>query len=766
MSKKSLLIGALALVGLMACQREEVNPNYDPETKEVVTKFVFNVAKEARTKQNAASAQVGSTPFRGLDDAYLFTYAIPSADYKGILPADATADKVYELSLLISQSGLERGDGETTVDESRRVLELSLPLQTNVLLFYGRAPLGDAYDGYANKYDCYGHMDQYEITSASGSTNFYAGARLSNDVVAPATLSDYQKFVIIEKLFAGIQTTLLNHSIAAGTTIAAADAPDGVSNKYAFNATIPTGGIKWKYYAREDGKSPYNPTVDRYPLENKLYNLYKQLTTIHTAQGELRAGSGEATLKVATDLLTVLNEVRCASPLGPEEAVAKKFADEVYNRTLKYYTANTNNEGAPITEVKFRNGETIGTAYLSDAEKAFRPTVNDGAELWPSAEDVSAIAAYKADEFPFNFNLPRGATHISFKPSDETANPQVLADYFYYPQTFNVSGMGVPGAGDTYNALSYFYPAELLYFGNSPIRTTTAEKKVSDYPQGSGSGTGEWMNAASWTGWDDNKVTAATRSVAMQYNINYGVALLETKVQFDPDNETGKLKDNNRAVQIENRGATAAADEKDNELDITAGMFKVTGIIVGGQSKRIGWDHLPQDIGGNFKYGFIYDKAVPASAQSIPASGTSGANYTLVFDNYHANSTQDNVNVAIEFRNDSGKDFYGNHNLIRAGGYFYLIGMLKLPASPSITWPTDHKVPPYNADGSSAEVARVFIQDFMTTATFTLGENSLKSAYLTVPDLRAASMSMGLSVDLKWETGLDFSNVVLGGGSN
>ena len=54
----------------------------------------------------------------------------------------------------------------------------------------------------------------------------------------------------------------------------------------------------------------------------------------------------------------------------------------------------------------------------------------------------------------------------------------------------------------------------------------------------------------------------------------------------------------------------------------------------------------------------------------------------------------------------------------------------------------------------------------MTTATFTLGENSLKSAYLTVPDLRAASMSMGLSVDLKWETGLDFSNVVLGGGSN
>ena len=38
--------------------------------------------------------------------------------------------------------------------ENRRILELSLPLKTNTLLFYGRAPLGTAYDGYANLSDC------------------------------------------------------------------------------------------------------------------------------------------------------------------------------------------------------------------------------------------------------------------------------------------------------------------------------------------------------------------------------------------------------------------------------------------------------------------------------------------------------------------------------------------------------------------------------------------------------------------------------------
>jgi hypothetical protein len=55
----------------------------------------------------------------------------------------------------------------------------------------------------------------------------------------------------------------------------------------------------------------------------------------------------------------------------------------------------------------------------------------------------------------------------------------------------------------------------------------------------------------------------------------------------------------------------------------------------------------------------------------------------------------------------------------------------------------------------------------MTTANFKIGEHSLKYAYLTVPDLRSSSVTLGLSVDLKWEAGLTFNDVVIGGtGSN
>ena len=334
---------------------------------------------------------------------------------------------------------------------------------------------------------------------------------------------------------------------------------------------------------------------------------------------------------------------------------------------------------------------------------------------------------------------------------------------------------GTPGAGNTYNAKSYFYPAELLYFGNSPIRTSSKEKSVNDYPKLSGSEEGQWGNDGSWDAaeWTGNQVDASTRAVAMKYDINYGVAMLETRIKY-ADGLT-ELNDNNHAIQNFWAGGTLTDDEEpDKPIEITDTAFKMTGLIIGGQSYEVGWDFLPSPTTGNvFKYGFIYDKAITAEAGKIPTPSGS-PNYTLVFDNYNeaaANLTpnpgpQDIVYVAIEFQNNTGEDFYGNGNLIQAGGYFYLIGALdpkQATNKNSISWPTTHVVPPYKTDGTSAEINRVFIQDFKTTATFTLGANSLHYAYLTVPDLRSSSMSLGLSVDLKWETGLNFDDVILGG---
>lgn len=746
---KFALLGAVALLAA-ACAKEvgTDNPNFNAETNEVKTTFIFNVSTNQETKQSSAATQAtSSATFRGIEQASLLTYA--EAAGTKILSADKDGGKFFDLATVASPAQLDNAN-------SRRVLELSLPLQTNVLLFYGKAPYGSADSAYPNLYDYYGHMDSYSIGKTAGSANFSAGKRLSE--------TDYPKFVTVENLFAGIMSMLLNTKLTAGTVIDKTQAPSGVANTYKYDATIPASGISWENYADASGNSPYaSPAHERYALENKMSSLYKQLTTINTAGGELRAGSGEAVLRMATDLLSVLNEVRCAEPTNASEAVAKYLANVVFNRTLKYYTATTNNEGAPVTSVSFRNASEIMEAYNLPEEKATRPSDASDETVWPNDAALTAIASLNPKDFPGNFNIPRGATYIAFDK---------VKKRFYYPQTFNVSAMGVPGSGEaTYNAKSYYYPAELLYFGNSPVRVSSADKKVADFPTGAGNGIGRWENDGSWSGdWTGSVVEASTRAVAMKYDINYGVAMLGTRVKYsDTAIQNGYIYDNNHNVQVEWNG-DSANNEKDQKVTISDGCFRVTGVIIGGQSEKIGWDHLP--VGNT--YGFIYDKAIPASAIAIPKATASEWNYTLVYDNFHAASqsagiytpdTQDVVYVAVEFQNNTGKDFYGNHNLIRNGGYFYLIGGLdptKASNLSSFKWPDNYVIPPYNADGTSQEVKRVFIQDYLTSATFTLDTESLHSAYLTVPDLRASSMSLGLSVNLEWQTGLNFDDVILG----
>ena len=80
-----------------------------------------------------------------------------------------------------------------------------------------------------------------------------------------------------------------------------------------------------------------------------------------------------------------------------------------------------------------------------------------------------------------------------------------------------------------------------------------------------------------------------------------------------------------------------------------------------------------------------------------------------------------------------------------------------------VVWPTataPYALPPYDTDGSTIKERRVFIQDYMTTAKFTIGANSLQSAIIAVPDLRSTQISLGLSVDLSWGSGLTFEPVL------
>lgn len=550
-----------------------------------------------------------------------------------------------------------------------------------------------------NQYGTLAQPNGYSVAKNVGDSHFDLGARLP----------DVSDFDDAKNALAGMLTTIM------GSTLDGAEFTlDGITVKETEYASCKA----WADYSNITTESKVEPNTACYVWEEKLAYLYNQMTgiTYDPADAgfpnnvELRAGSGKAIREMIAGVWKAIYPITQADATSKAEAVAKKLALKIVDNIDDYFEYT-------IT----------GTA----------PN-----EVWTVTFN-SANAVYT--NFPTNFNLMEGIAYLKFNPSDKT---------FSYPQ--NWTGMG----GFDLKATDIFYPAPLLYFGNSPVRADAIEYSISEYPSTTSWNTYNW--AGEWTN-STSHVTDKSLSVAMVKNIRYGVAMLETEVKYT-DAVSGSISTNNPNNPTET-------------MSVQSGTFQLTGVIVGGQPKRVGWDFLPEiNTEGGFTYGegFIFDDCVTPINIPFPAGKK---NYTVVFDNYNAKAAkvtkQNTVYVALEFVNNGDKDFYGKNNWIRKGDKFYLVGVLD-PGDPNnttanpvktVTWPDDNDcaIPPYDADGKSKKTPRIFIQDYMTTVTFKIGPYSLKYAYNTLPDLRSTSMTLGLSVDITWRQGLKYEEVIVGG---
>ena len=732
---KFAFLSAIAFVGAVsfsACSSsddmdESNNPNFNPETNEVLTKFVFNVAtgNQATTRQTSAATQAAAAdPFRGINNAVLLSFK--QTDDGKHISAATNADKRYELQDIMSAGSIDQ-------TKSHRVIETSLPLNTNSLLFYGKAVQTSPLN-----YEAYGHLDDFTIAdpAATGldmsATNIELGSRINGN------LENYQK---IQDLLAGVLTCIMNSNLVGANHTAVS---------YGQNTVDYPNNIYWSSYANSTGKSPVTTTKDLAPLEEKLAKVYKEMTTIRDTEGELRSGCAHNLNYTIQAMWSVINEIRYATPFCGEEAVAKALAVHIHNRLKSYFNGTVPDNGAAVTGVSFNTatGDVINT-FINDTAWPTSPQ----ADAKKTSEYFAAITGENLNDFPEGlYKVPAGAAHYKFDSTKQQ---------FIYQQNYNTSAVG----NGAFSVSSYYYPAELCYFGNSPVRTSSAQVRPNDYPNG----VANWKNDDSWpaSNWSVTHVISSTQAVAMRNNINYGTSLLKTEIKYAGatvgDNKV--LYDNNHNIQKYKNPSISSTDEPNKQITISGTSFQLKGILIGGQSKKVGWDYLPKTSDNTT--GYIYDNAVAST--SIPATGTSAPNYTLVFDNFNATAAtssqpQDKVYVALELVNNTGEDFFGEHGLIRNGGTFYLVGQLD-PASKAPTWAdSDHPLPPYNSDGTTNKVARVFIQDYMTSVNFTIGEYSLQHAFLTVPDLRYSSLTLGLSVDLNWETGINFGEVTIGGG--
>lgn len=326
---------------------------------------------------------------------------------------------------------------------------------------------------------------------------------------------------------------------------------------------------------------------------------------------------------------------------------------------------------------------------------------------------TTALSNLENKDFPRNLLLPDGVAKVKWN--------DITKAFEYENVNSTVS------TGNLINYTTITYPSELAYYVSSPVKVSsneiTALNDLPDYDK--------WIgNTADWSSYGD-AVESSTRFVALQKPVLYGVASLKSTVKCASNTLIDNAKDKGQY-------------ESDNSITVNDTSFPITGILIGGQPKQVGWNfEAAKTVTTNeFKY-TIYDYDMNKGTNLTAAvTGTAEPNYTLVLDNKDNSATSQNkVYITIELENNAS-DFFGADGLIPKGSKFYMVGELD-PYASGITQPT----------GETLD--HVFVKDHTTIANFTI--KNLKKAYNHIPDMRSSKINVGLAVDLSWKTGITFN---------
>lgn len=326
---------------------------------------------------------------------------------------------------------------------------------------------------------------------------------------------------------------------------------------------------------------------------------------------------------------------------------------------VKEYVTNLKNT---LETIKAESGTAEATKTLCDA-------------IIGNIGDVDDADACVNNGYPGSIGLPDGAAALRWNDNEKAFMVRIATTPM-----------------DNINTVKRFtYPAELWYYVNSGIKTSTTEVGSDAYKTDA-----DWATVLARYNQDLETVTIDTKSVAVKERLQYGVAHLQTVL--NPINQSPMY------------------DAKGEQVNYTVGDFPLQGVIIGGQH-TVGFDFKPQGEQSDMDARFIYDK------EEI----TSGTVNTLVLQSYDG----EKVPVVLELQNNSGHKFTGKDGIIYPGTKFYLVAYLD---------------PAGMGEGTCA--GRVFTQDFTTTANMTV--SSKENAYTCIPDLLEPRLEIGVQVVTKW----------------
>ncbi len=251
---------------------------------------------------------------------------------------------------------------------------------------------------------------------------------------------------------------------------------------------------------------------------------------------------------------------------------------------------------------------------------------------------------------------------------------------------------------DNINGITrYTYPAALVFFTDSPIRTSMTDVPKSTY-QGASTSMA-WSDFLDAYYNNSQTVNTSTKAVAVVNPLQFGVANLRLTL-------TGMIAN--------------IKDAKNNAVtNASMSTLPLTGVIIGGQH-TVGYNMKPQGEQTDVDGRFIYETNITTETAGKSIN-------TLVLQSYD----NEKVPILLEFQNDTAYPFTGKDGIVYPGTRFYLIGMID-PAG----------------KGTGAYANRVFTQDYTTTMSMVV--SSLANAYTCMPDLLAPRLEVGVQVVTKW----------------
>ena len=486
----------------------------------------------------------------------------------------------------------------------------------------------------------------------------------------------------------------VNNSIPAGTSGLL-----GGSNSVLYNdVSIPVGTGSFLFYGKAINSGTDNFVDGSLSMTQGQPSAIK-FDLVKTNSSSTVSSVGTALATYLTSIAQVTNWEGCANTANSGESWYKSELGPLYTKFAGMKAGSSRTVQAAVqdlySQIKDNTDDVSGAIKTAITNNTYVSSVTGTGVLTFTA----AIGNSEDTYFPGDVNLPDGAALLSY---DESTN------------TFSQKTDGNGNTGSvTAKYADYVYPASLYYYCNSGIKTSNTSQ------QSLNNGINTWTQIIGNAAFTGTSVETSTRSVAILDPIQYGVGRLDATVKLE---------------------AATLYDKDGEEYDATNG-FTVTGILIGGQ-KQVGYDFKPISTAPEYT---IYDNVTKSNGSLSATTVASATNYTLALET----GVDQVVYVAVELVNN-GAAFVGADGVVPAGCKFYLVAQL---------------TPDPTLDNVSGTLNQVFKQDHKTIVTFTIKTGlanpgntvGLGAAHNLIPDFRSPKMELGLSVDLTWQSGLQFN---------